>query len=665
MQILLNNIFVDTDTNTIGQGSNTLEIESQSMAVLTFLIKHAGRLVTKEMLLNEVWETKVVTVNSLHRVIAILRKSFDDDSSQASFIKTVHGKGYMLIAKVSTPPNTIRLIRFAVLFALCIGLLVVGIYSWMKPISIISYRDLGNETSLLGMEYQPQLASDNTALMFVHRAKFNQSESVLMLKMLESDELTILHNFKGRVNALAWSDDKQQIAMAIQFGERCHVYRFTLNSNNQLTENAEPLFLCVSHSPMELAWSIDGKSLFVLNTPSSQHQMTTLSRFNTTVSEASVKITTLPEISGFDRAPDSDTLILYSNITAEKSQVWHFSPQEKTSKVVDFPRAISQINWLSSKEEWLVLADDRLYLLDLQGNIEEVKDSYRLGIIDISVADNGKIFYNTSLSKYDLQELNLHLKNEVKSFQPSSNNQAAASYSPDGKYSVFLSEQTNRGWELSFFDGKKSSVIPIAGYPLQLATPQWHPDGERVMLLTNDYQLLSVDIDTSAITILTAKQDLVLAGIWAKDEHIYYSKPINERFEIFYRNLDTGHEEQLTNDGGYFSQLSHNREILYFNKRNQPGLWQLQLSTAQVQLVFEDFGADNYSRWQLVDETIYFRHHSKQGFGIFKSDLKGKVQQIVKSSNIWLFSIAKDQSKALISNQERAYGDIKSGYLTF
>ncbi len=668
MQVLLNDILVDTDKNCIGQGIDTVVIESQSMAVLTFLIKHAGKLVTREMLFNDVWKTKVVTVNSLHRVITILRKSFDDDPALPRFIKTVHGKGYILIAGISQPPKLITTVRSAAVFSLFCLLLIISFSDWFKPTSALSYRNLGNETSLSGIEYLPILAADNSALLFIHQPKFKLTESQLMLKMLASQKLMTLHHFSGKVNALAWSDDKTQIAIAIQVGERCQVYNFMLDGNN-ITENAPPLFQCVPHSPIKLAWSINGKSLFVLKSLSGQQLEAQLFNFDMLLGEISMVKTTLPEIHGFERAPNSDALILFSNISSVQSQVWLLPPyqlekqEQQAKEIVDIPHLITKINSLSSPDNWLVLADDKLYLLNLNGDFEAIKDSSRLGIIDMNVADNDKIFFSSHLSRYDVQELDLRLNNAAMPFQPSSKNQAAASYSPDGKQSVFLSDRNGQGWQLWFNDEETNRVVPTLAHPLALATPQWSPDGKSVIVLSEYYQLLAVDLETSEVTALTDSQEVVLAGTWADNKSIYYSRAINEQFEIFQLNITTKQEKQITFKGGYFSQLSDDQKFLFFNKRNQSGLWRLQLSNGQVQLALKDFGADNYSRWQLVDETIFFRHHSIHGSGMFKYDLERKVQPILKDSNIWLFNVKKDQSKVLISNQGIAYADIKSGAL--
>ena len=194
MQVILNTIAVDTDANTIGEGTNAVEIESQAMAVLSFLIANAGVLVTREMLQKEIWQGKVVTDNSLHRVIAILRKALGDNPINALFIKTIHSKGYILIAEITTPSSKHHKLTIAIIIALFFGLLFTFMTSWFEQTTTLSFQDLGNETSLMGLEYLPQLATDDTALIFVHQPNMSQPQSRLMLKKLNSQEqLSLIH----------------------------------------------------------------------------------------------------------------------------------------------------------------------------------------------------------------------------------------------------------------------------------------------------------------------------------------------------------------------------------------------------------------------------------------------------------------------------------------
>lgn len=70
------------------------------LQLLLCLIKHQGIDVSKETMLAEVWPNKVVTEDVLSVAVSQIRKALGDSARKPSFIKTIPGKGYRLIASV-------------------------------------------------------------------------------------------------------------------------------------------------------------------------------------------------------------------------------------------------------------------------------------------------------------------------------------------------------------------------------------------------------------------------------------------------------------------------------------------------------------------------------------------------------------------------------------
>ena len=662
MRILLNDTLVDTDANRIGQGPNSTEVESQSMAVLAFLISYANTLVSRETLFNEVWQGKVVTDNSLHRVIAQLRKALGDDTHQPLFIKTVHGKGYILVAKVSRPkqPKYWRLAAFA----LAATVLLSAISSQSEQPLSLKYLDSGIQTSLSGIEYQPQLSIDGSALLFVHRPNLAHAESYLMRKDITSDEPSQVYSFQGRVNALSWSDDKLRVAIAIQQEERCQVFALDLAPISFDAERATRLFSCIPHSPLQLAWSQAGDSLFVLKADSTDQFKTQLSRFHLASKQFSMPFgKSLIELHGFGRAATSDQLMVYKRDQGPSTRLWRLDPGQQPVPLEPLNLPLEQLSQLAGQDSWIALANDRLHAINLDGDSVEIKDSFRLGIGNISLASDGLLVFNTDTSRYRLSELNRVLDLRSAPYQESSLNQAAASYHPNGQTSAFLSDRRGRGWELWLAENGKSRPLALPDHELRLATPQWRPDGNGLLLLSAENRLLQLELNGQQASFLTDEEDIVLAGSWADSQSIYFSKLLDNQFQLFHLDLKSKQEKQLTRDGGYFAQRHRNGKHLYFSKRNLRGLWRLELSSGDIELIYNDFGADNYSRWQLVADTLYFRHHPTLGLGLFKYELGKRIEPIQQAEDIWLFNISPDQSKILLTRQELAYADIKYGYL--
>lgn len=64
--------------------------------LLEVLVKHAGELLSRSFLINEVWKNRVVGNNSLPTAICALRVALGDNGKKQEIIKTIPKKGYQL-----------------------------------------------------------------------------------------------------------------------------------------------------------------------------------------------------------------------------------------------------------------------------------------------------------------------------------------------------------------------------------------------------------------------------------------------------------------------------------------------------------------------------------------------------------------------------------------
>lgn len=73
--------------------------------LLLYLVKNAGRTLTKDELLDEVWGNSFVEEANLSQTVFVLRKALDDDRREPKFILTVPNKGYQFIARIEEIPD--------------------------------------------------------------------------------------------------------------------------------------------------------------------------------------------------------------------------------------------------------------------------------------------------------------------------------------------------------------------------------------------------------------------------------------------------------------------------------------------------------------------------------------------------------------------------------
>ena len=85
---------------TLIKAGKVLTVEPKAFRALLFLLHNPQRLITKEELLNAVWDDAAVTEGSLTRCISLLRSRLGDDIRQPRYIATVATVGYRFVCKL-------------------------------------------------------------------------------------------------------------------------------------------------------------------------------------------------------------------------------------------------------------------------------------------------------------------------------------------------------------------------------------------------------------------------------------------------------------------------------------------------------------------------------------------------------------------------------------
>ncbi|MFL6234935.1 MAG: AAA family ATPase [Thermoanaerobaculia bacterium] len=85
---------------TLSSQGRSLRLEPRVMDVLVHLASTPGKVISKEELLQAVWEGAIVEEGALSQVIHSLRKALGDNARQPQYIQTIPKRGYRLLAPV-------------------------------------------------------------------------------------------------------------------------------------------------------------------------------------------------------------------------------------------------------------------------------------------------------------------------------------------------------------------------------------------------------------------------------------------------------------------------------------------------------------------------------------------------------------------------------------
>ncbi len=99
---------IDTEDETLLRDGGRVALRGKSFAVLRVLVQHAGKLTSREQLLDEVWGETIIHEQGLSVCVREIRAALGDDPRTPAFVKTEHGRGYRLLVPARKLSNATR-----------------------------------------------------------------------------------------------------------------------------------------------------------------------------------------------------------------------------------------------------------------------------------------------------------------------------------------------------------------------------------------------------------------------------------------------------------------------------------------------------------------------------------------------------------------------------
>lgn len=105
MKYFFNNFELDTRLFELRYKDQPIPLEPQVYSMLAYLITHRDRIISKQELLDSLWEGRIVTESSLNTCIKAVRKALNDNGQEQHTIATIHRRGYRFIANTEEIPD--------------------------------------------------------------------------------------------------------------------------------------------------------------------------------------------------------------------------------------------------------------------------------------------------------------------------------------------------------------------------------------------------------------------------------------------------------------------------------------------------------------------------------------------------------------------------------
>ncbi len=116
--------------NELRQGSERRRLEDRAARTLALLCRHRGETVPNAAIIDEVWQGRQLSPNSVAVVISDLRAALDDDARTPRHIETVAKRGYRLLDGAAPEPATATPWRRRLVLIGTVLLIAVGAVAW-------------------------------------------------------------------------------------------------------------------------------------------------------------------------------------------------------------------------------------------------------------------------------------------------------------------------------------------------------------------------------------------------------------------------------------------------------------------------------------------------------------------------------------------------------
>ncbi|MEN0037893.1 MAG: winged helix-turn-helix domain-containing protein [Cellvibrio sp.] len=322
-------------SQTLSNEGATIILEPLSVEVLAYFCRHPNVMISRDLLIAEVWNGRIVTDNAVTRVITKLRKALADTPETPRFIATFPKKGYKFVADVKlldehtenpiaiAHPTTAekKSSNHLPATSLILGVFICCLLTWFwfsspssQPAAVSSYRI---DALTRGMErtLHPRVSPDGRYLTY---STFNADKMRLHLKDLATEETVEIGDQNGWSGPAAWSDDGKQIAYLNTTGDACRYY--LLNIDKLIITERKLIHNCPKGSYGKIIFSHENHKLIYTETPGPTQPF---SIFELNTHTGDVRRLPQPELilggnSQFDLHPTENKLL----ISSPNAQQW-------------------------------------------------------------------------------------------------------------------------------------------------------------------------------------------------------------------------------------------------------------------------------------------------------------------------------------------------------
>ena len=643
---------VDVDTLRLLTRPGEPRLTPKAAAVLLQLARAAGRTLSRDDLLNEVWKGTCPTPDVLTQAVKDLRRALGDDLHAPRFVETLPRLGYRLVAParfmerletqgallplgaavpadVSVASAQRRVMPFRpalALLALC-GLALAAIAfrreeirsGELKPRWHVS--DQRAITADPGPENFPRISPDGTRVAYSVTDAERRNARVVQRSLSQSRVMRLTQASEGEEMYPVWSPDGASIAFTRHLGDRCSILVApALGGPERLVDS------CYAGAVNYFSWSPDARRLVT-----------------TAVGAAAgngMAITSVPVDGGapiplaYDRdASDMDLDARYSPDGTVIAFRRGASPYSDLFVVAAGGGPVRQLTHLASRMRGFDWTRDGTALVfssshaGPQALYAVTIDDGRIEPLGVQPAEypsaaraSDTVVYEIPRKRTQLATVGLDgsepaatAAGELQDIVPSTGSDSAPTFSPVDDRLAFISDRSG-AQQLWLADPANGESYPLTeSDEPTLRYPVWRPDGTKVLITARGASmgsLIEIDIATRTRRVLTAPDEDVRYGVFGMKPGSYVAVvggrgEGRELIEFDNANGAESGRRVIARDVARID-YDHAEAAVYFTKVAEAGLFKLDPKSGTETLVTQKVNPAHLDGWLVLAGHIFY-----------------------------------------------------------
>lgn len=689
---------VDVFSRRLMRHQEPVALTSRAFDLLLVLMRNSGRLMSKDELMDAVWQDAAVEETNLAVNISALRKALGDLPNHYRFIVTIPGRGYKFLPKVSqnegeseeillhehfrasvieeqfvetgTPviESRVQVSGDEVLSSkpqrnstalVVAGLLVVGamlgvvaVWGNRKPLLNRQPVKVTPFTSMQGDEREPAFSPDSRQLAFVRGGEDpDLGNNGVYIKLLHSETPLKITSKPGDYASPVWSPDGRFIAFTRHYKDDIGLYIVPALGGVErklISANWE------SESSAQIDWSPDGE-LIAFTERLKDDLQEPYCLFLLSVETLEKIQLTFPKAPGVhDRfpvfSPDGKTLA-FARISAEGTELLRVpAAGGESRRLVVEKKTINGLAWTAEGD--LIFSssrDGRRGLWRISGDGGEPKKQTNGEEASFPAISRQGNLLAYEQSSEDSNIWRLELDDEGRDPRgeriiTSTRREAGIDISPDSKLIAYESDCSGSS-ELWVCNSDGSDNLQLTDFEAaRIRSPRWSPDGRQIAFQcyaagqTDIYVIAANGGPPRRLTDDAANDSL---PTWSRDGRIiYFSSERDGRNQLWKIASEGGTAVKLTDSEAGNAIESPDGRTLYHSARFNPGLWQIPVEGGVGKRLLEFPERAFWGYWALVEKGIYYirsdgKDHYRIDFFDFSTGKSRLVAPLEKLPTPW------------------------------